>query len=105
LRVTIPSEPTVEAQGHQAALEKLSGAEFDAAFVPLMIASHEEAIEKYSAQTHANPNEQLAELAASALPTLREHLAIAESLRANASGRPNADPHLRPEPLGSTTER
>ncbi len=79
--VTTPAEPTVEAEAHAAALAKLSGAEFDAAFLRLMVTSHEEAIEKYGAQTHANPNKQLAEFAAKALPTLREHLATAKSLR------------------------
>ena len=81
LDVTIPSEPTAEAQSHYAALSGLSGAEFDAAFLHMMIASHEEAIEEYGAQTHANPNKQLADFATRALPMLRDHLATAESLR------------------------
>jgi putative membrane protein len=84
LNVATPSEPTVEAQAHHDALARLSGAEFDAAFLATMITSHEEAIEKYSAQTHANPNKQLSHLATKALPVLREHLATAESLQ---SGR------------------
>jgi putative membrane protein len=79
--VTTPAEPTVEADAHSAALAKLSGAEFDAAFLKLMVASHEEAIEKYGAQTHANPNKQLSEFAAKTLPTLRAHLATAQSLQ------------------------
>jgi putative membrane protein len=79
--VTIPTEPSVEAEAHHAALERLSGADFDAAFVRWMIASHEEAIEQYGAQTHANPNKELANFAGKALPVLREHLVIAHSLR------------------------
>jgi putative membrane protein len=90
VNVTVPSEPTVEAQGHYAALAKLSGMEFDSAFLRMMIASHEEAIEKYGAQTHANPNKQLSEFAAEALPTLREHLMIAESLHPGGPPRANA---------------
>ena len=81
LNVTTPSEPTVEAQAHHDALARLTGAEFDAQFLATMITSHEEAIEKYGAQTHANPNKQLSDLAAKALPVLREHLATAESLQ------------------------
>jgi putative membrane protein len=79
--VTIPTEPSVEAEAAHSALERLSRADFDAAFVRLMVSSHEAAIEKYSAQTHANPNKELANLAGKALPMLREHLVIAESLR------------------------
>jgi putative membrane protein len=78
---TTRAEPTVGAQTHAAALAKLSGGEFDAAFLKLMVASHEEAIEKYGAQTHANPNKELSEFAAKTLPTLREHLATAQSLQ------------------------
>jgi putative membrane protein len=79
--VTPSTTPTVEAEAHTVALAKLSGAEFDAAFLPLMVESHEEAIEEYGAQTHANPNKGLAEFAAKSLPTLREHLATAQSLQ------------------------
>jgi putative membrane protein len=81
LNVTIPEEPSANAQLHHAALARLSGEEFDAKFVETMIASHMEAIEKYGAQTHANPDRALADFASKSLVTLREHLAIAESLR------------------------
>ena len=79
--VTIPAEPSAEAQSHHAALARLSGRKFDNAFVEMMIASHKEAIEQYGAQTHANPDRALADFASKSLPTLREHLATAESLR------------------------
>jgi putative membrane protein len=79
--VTIPVEPSAEAQTHLAALARLSGAAFDTAFVDMMIASHTEAIEQYGAQTHANPDRALHDFAAKGLPILRDHLQIAESLR------------------------
>jgi putative membrane protein len=81
LRVAIPEEPGAEALARRARLERLSGQDFDAAFVQTMIASHTEAIEKYGAQTHANPDRALAEFASRQLAILREHLAVAESLR------------------------
>ena len=81
LGVTIPTEPSAEALAQQAALTRLSGEEFDAAFVQAMIWSHTEAIEKYGAQTHANPDRSLHDFAARSLPMLREHLAEAEALR------------------------
>lgn len=80
LNMNVPAEPSTEQQSHYAALAKLSGEEFDRAFVPLMVASHREAIAKYEAQTHANPNRQVSDLATKLLPVLREHLATAESL-------------------------
>jgi putative membrane protein len=81
LNVAIPAEPSSDAQVHHAALARLSGEEFDSRFVEMMIASHSEAIEKYGAQTHANPDRTLHDFAAKALPMLREHLAEAQSLR------------------------
>jgi putative membrane protein len=94
LNMNVPTEPTPEAQSHHAALAKLSGQEFDKAFVPLMVRSHEESIEKYEAQTHANPNKQISDLASKQLPVLREHLARAESLR-QPSSRPSSGSSAR----------
>jgi putative membrane protein len=81
LDVTIPTEPSAAALSQLAALTRLSGEEFDAAFVQMMIWTHTEAIEKYGAQTHANPDRSLHDFATRSLPMLREHLARAESLR------------------------
>ena len=81
LNVAIPTEPSAEALSHLAALTRLSGKEFDASFIQLMIWTHTEAIEKYGAQTHANPDRSLHDFAERSLPMLREHLAAAESLR------------------------
>jgi putative membrane protein len=81
LGVTIPTEPSPEAVAQIAALTRLSGEEFDAAFVQATIWAHTEAIEKYGAQTHANPDRSLHDFASRSLPMLREHLAAAEALR------------------------
>ena len=81
LGVTIPTEPSAEALAHLAALTRLSGEEFDAAFVQMMVWTHTEAIEKYGAQTHANPDRSLHDFASQSLPMLRAHLAAAEALR------------------------
>ena len=81
LNVTVPEGSSAEAVSHHAALERLAADEFDAVFTQQMIWSHTEAIEKYGAQTHANPDKALSDFASKALPMLREHLAAAESLR------------------------
>jgi putative membrane protein len=81
LGVTIPTEPSAEALAQIAALTRLSGEEFDAAFIQMTIWTHTEAIESYGAQTHANPDRSLHDFAQRSLPMLREHLAKAESLR------------------------
>jgi hypothetical protein len=52
----------------------------------MMVAAHKEAIDKFGAQTHANPDQHIAELAAKTLPILEEHLATAEKLQTDHSG-------------------
>ncbi|HEX7238082.1 MAG TPA: DUF4142 domain-containing protein [Gammaproteobacteria bacterium] len=81
LRVTIPAEPSAEGVSQLAALSRLSGREFDSAFIQAAIWMHNDAIERYGAQTHANPDRSLHDFAARSLPMLREHLARAEALR------------------------
>jgi len=81
LDVTIPTEPSAEGLSQLAALTRLSGQEFDSAFVQAAIWMHTDAIEQYGAQTHANPDRSLHDFAERSLPMLREHLATAEALR------------------------
>ena len=66
--VAIPTEPTAEALSHLAALTRLSGEEFDASFIQMMIWTHTEAIENHGAQTHANPDRSLHDFATRSLP-------------------------------------
>ncbi len=89
---TPPSQPSAEAQEQYAALSNLSRQEFDAAFVNHMVAGHREAVGKFGEQTHANPNAAIAAFATKTLPTLKEHLAMAESLLA-AGVHPSAEAH------------
>ena len=81
LDVPSPTQLSVEAISHLAALTRLSGTEFDMAFVQQMIWTHTDAIERYGAQTHANPDRSVHDFAAASLPMLREQLARAEALR------------------------
>jgi predicted outer membrane protein len=79
--VPVPTQLSAEAISQLAALARLSGKEFDMAFVQQMIWTHTDAIERYGAQTHANPDRSVHEFAAASLPMLREQLAKAEALR------------------------
>jgi putative membrane protein len=120
----VPTAPSAQAAAVYDRLAKISGAEFDAEFLDHMIDAHDKAIEAYGAQTHANPDKALSDLAAKTLVTLREHLATAELLKKQLSSpathasspalppsqsatppshpdtaeRSGSDPQLRPEP-------
>jgi len=80
LDVPIPTEPSAEVLSRLAALTRLTGKEFDMAFVQQMIWAHTDAIESYGAQTQANPDRSVHDFAAASLPMLRDHLAKAEAL-------------------------
>lgn len=80
LDVIPPTQPSAAATKKHEALSKLSGAEFDRAFVAEIIAAHEAEIAKLTAQAETGGS-AVAKLAANTLPTQREHLAKAQSLR------------------------
>jgi putative membrane protein len=75
----VPDQPKPEAQQHYEQLEKLTGAEFDAAFAEHMAMDHEKEIQKFEEQSQAGSGE-VAEFAKATLPTLQQHLEIAESI-------------------------
>ena len=81
LNVTFPKSRRPRRSCVIHALERLSGKEFNAQLSETMIASHTEAIEQYSAQTHADPDRALFNFAMKRLATLRKHLGAAKSLR------------------------
>ncbi len=81
LGVTIPTQPSDEAQDEYASLEKKSGSAFDRAFLDHAIEAHRKTIAKYEQHADADADEQqVAMLAQTTLPILRKHLEMAESL-------------------------
>jgi putative membrane protein len=80
LDVIPPTQPSVAATKKHEALSKLSGAEFDRAFIAEVIESCEQEIAKFSAHAESGDS-KVTELAAYTLPVLKEHLAKAETLR------------------------
>jgi putative membrane protein len=87
LNVTPPTQPTSEQMQKYAALERLSGAEFDREFAAAMAKDHEEDIAKYEKQAQGANNAKVAKLAEETLPTLKQHLAVAEGLQSGADAR------------------
>ena len=79
-RVGIPRGTTAEAQHLHRRLQRLSGAEFDEAFLTAMIKDHRKAVSKYAEQRRTG-DAVTRQLAEDALPHLSEHLRTALSLR------------------------
>ena len=61
-------------------ISSLKGAEFDDAFVKLMIENHQKSIAEYEAFEKRANNAELKSFVAATLPTLREHLKAAQAI-------------------------
>jgi putative membrane protein len=73
---------------HQAAaakLARLTGAEFDRAYMKQMVKDHQEAVSLYQRQSTRGTTADLRAFASATLPALQEHLSMARSM-AGASG-------------------
>jgi putative membrane protein len=79
LRVAVPSGMMPEAARERVRLQRLSGGAFDREFARYMTNDHHDDIAKFERQARIG-DRRTAALAQSQLPTLREHLRIAESL-------------------------
>lgn len=87
LGVTVPTEPSAEATRTYEMLSKLSGEEFDREFAMHMVMDHQKDLAKYTAQAKDNSDPDIATLAQQTLPTLQEHLAVAQSLQMDAQAK------------------
>jgi len=86
-------------------MEKMTGAEFDRAYMKAQVSDHEKAVSLYERQAKSGRDEDLKSFAQAQLPTLREHLKMAradmQQLDAGA-GRPSGSTAARPPGEGMT---
>lgn len=79
LGVDVPREPSVSEQALYTRLAKLSGAQFDQAFIKAMLENHRKDVQKYEAAAKYS-NDAVGTYAADTLPKLRMHLQHVEDL-------------------------
>jgi putative membrane protein len=73
----LPNEPNAKLRKQMQRLEKLTGPEFDRAYVQLMIDDHKDAIALFEKQVGHSQGD-VKQYAEKTLPVLREHLKLAE---------------------------
>ena len=78
--VTIPSEMEVKATKAKERLEKLTGKSFDEAFVKQMVEDHKDTIKLFEEASKSATDNDVKSFATSTLPTLQQHLKMAEDL-------------------------
>ena len=77
--VTLPSDIDAKHQATYDRLSKLSGAEFDRAYMQDMVADHREDVSEFRRESKNNSDSDVKAWAAKTLPTLEHHLQMAES--------------------------
>ena len=77
--ITLPTDLDAKHKGKMAKLEKLSGAQFDRAYMDDMVADHKEDVSEFQKQAKSGSDADVKGFASKTLPTLQEHLTMAES--------------------------
>jgi putative membrane protein len=96
--VTLPPELDAKHKGLRAKLEKMSGAEFDRAYMAEMVADHNKDVASFSRESKSGKDPELKAWAAKTLPTLQEHQKMAREINskvgsaAKTSAAPKTDP-------------
>jgi putative membrane protein len=84
--VSLPSAPDQEQKAHADKMQKMPGAEFDRGYMEHMVADHQKAVELFERTAQSSKDPDVKAFAAKTLPTLKEHLKMAQSTAAAVKG-------------------
>jgi putative membrane protein len=84
--VTIPQGLTGEHNADAAKLSKLSGGEFDREYMKLMVDDHQKDIALFEKESKTGKDSHVKAFAGKTLPTLREHLKMAQDIESKMHG-------------------
>jgi putative membrane protein len=79
-KITVPESLDSKHQARIDKLAKLSGDQFDKAYVKDQLKDHENDVDKFSAEAQGGSDPAIKDFAASTLPTLKQHLDLVKSL-------------------------
>jgi putative membrane protein len=80
--ITLPTEPDAKAKSEKARLEKLSGAEFDKAYMAHMVKDHKKDVAEFQKESTSGKDSDVKQWAGKTLPTLQSHLQMAQDTAA-----------------------
>ena len=78
--ITLPTEPSAKDKATKERLEKLSGAEFDRAYMKDMVTDHQKDVADFARESKTGQDAAVKNFAQQTLPTLRSHLKEAEKI-------------------------
>jgi putative membrane protein len=82
-KLQLPTRPDSSEQAVQQRLSKLKGAAFDSAYTQDMVKDHQQVIAAFQKEAQSGQDPDLKAYAQKTLPTLQEHLQMAESIESN----------------------
>ena len=84
MKIDVPSDMPKKAKKAQDKLSKLSGADFDRAYAKMMVSDHKGDVNDFEKEARDGAVPGVKDFAAKMLPTLQEHLKLAQELYASA---------------------
>ena len=84
--IPLPISPDSQDQAKIDRLATLRGAAFDRAYMDQMVADHRQDVTKFQSEVESPANTRIEQFAQSTLPTLREHLDMAEKVDRDVGG-------------------
>lgn len=81
-KIALPMAMDPEGQTEMDRLSKLRGAEFDRAYMELMVSDHEKDVGEFQTEADSGTDSAIKAFAARTLPTLKTHLSLARSTAA-----------------------
>ena len=88
--VTMPAGPSHMENHEMTKLSKLSGADFDREFMKGMVKDHQKAVKEFQKEATKAKDPDVRNFAAKTLPTLQDHLQMAENANQTVGGKKTA---------------
>jgi len=85
--VKLPTEPSTLHRAAADRISKLSGAEFDRAFMDQMVMDHQKVVTEFQHVSKGAKDNDVKSFASTNLPTMQDHLQMAQSLDAQVGGK------------------
>ena len=85
--ITLPTSIDAHEQHEMNEIKNLSGADFDKKYMAEMVEDHKKDVREFEEAAKKDPNSEVGRFAQQTLPTLREHLQMAEDVEKQVKGK------------------
>jgi putative membrane protein len=82
----LPTTLSAEQQQQVSSLESKDGKDFDKAYADTMVQDHQKDVSEFESAQNSAPTQDLRQFASQTLPTLKEHLKLAQQLQTKVGG-------------------